>query len=312
MCRLFALHADRPVTARFWLLDAPYSLRQQSHFNADGTGVGWIDGEGVATVEKRPVAAYASPRFERFAADLTSRTMIAHIRLSSGTSNTRENSHPFLQRGIITAHNGVLEVTEQMRERVRALGAADLVRGTTDTEWMSALIAGETAAHDDDLHAGLVAAISWICRHAPVYSLNLLVARGEELFALRLPDTNELWVLDREAGDGEDEALDQSSATLHATSEDLRDVHSVVIASEPMDDDEDWRLMDSGELIRVGADGAVHSEHPFPPVARQLQISDLGLSAAASQAHDAEKAQRDERRARQADKRQADKRRRAA
>ena len=40
MCRLLALHSDQPITADFWLLDAPYSLLHQSRFNADGTGLG--------------------------------------------------------------------------------------------------------------------------------------------------------------------------------------------------------------------------------------------------------------------------------
>lgn len=33
MCRLFALRSDQPVSADFWLLDASYSLLDQSHFN---------------------------------------------------------------------------------------------------------------------------------------------------------------------------------------------------------------------------------------------------------------------------------------
>ena len=37
--------------------------------------------------------------------------MIAHVRLSSGTGHSDENTHPFLQDGILSAHNGVLEVT---------------------------------------------------------------------------------------------------------------------------------------------------------------------------------------------------------
>lgn len=298
MCRLFALHADRPVTARFWLLDAPYSLCAQSRFNADGTGMGWIDQQGVAKVAKRPVAAHDSDGFHRAATRLTARTMLAHIRLSSGTRNAQENTHPFLQRGVITAHNGVLEVTEEMRERVRELGTADLVEGSTDSEWMAAMITGEVTAHDDDLHAGVVAAISWICRHVPVYSLNLLAARDDELLALRLPDANELWILDRKAGHRTEDELDQSSGSLHATSGDLRSVHSVVIASEPMDDDEHWRLLAPGELVRVDRNGSVGCSHPFPPLARRLRLEELGLSAAASQSHHAQQELREARRAR--------------
>lgn len=293
MCRLFALSADHPVTARFWLLDAPHSLRHQSRHNADGTGVGWIDETGLASVAKRPVAAYESERFTRMATSLTARTMIAHIRLSSGTCNEAANTHPFLMDGMIAAHNGVLMVTEQLRERVRALGTAGLVGGTTDTEWLIALIAGERRRLDAEgsehpLREAIVAALTWVALHVPVYSVNLVIARDHHLFGVRLPATNELWVLDRPAGDGRDLPLDQHSQTLRARSDDLRSVHSVVIASEPLDDDKDWRPMTDGEMVHVDPEGNVTSSRPFPPLAHPLALEDLGLSAAASQAHDAQ------------------------
>ncbi|WP_122939187.1 class II glutamine amidotransferase [Brachybacterium sp. EE-P12] len=303
MCRLLALHSDQPITADFWLLDAPYSLLRQSRFNADGTGLGWIDEHGTPQVAKKPVAAYASERFGRIATALRSRAMIAHVRLSSGTGHCEENTHPFLQDGILSAHNGVLEVTDQMRRRVRELGAAHHVQGTTDSEWMAALITGEVAAHDGDLRDGVVAALDWIARNVPVYSVNVLVLKGEELIAVRLPATNELWVLEREAAAAQPrEALEQSSATLRTRSEDLAGIGSVVIASEPMDDDPAWRLMDSGELLHLTTDGAITSERPFGALAQPLALEDLGLSAAASQAHAAQDRAQQERRRRLAER----------
>ena len=303
MCRLLALHSDQPITADFWLLDAPYSLLRQSRFNADGTGLGWIDEHGAPRVAKKPVAAYASERFGRIATALRSRAMIAHVRLSSGTGHCEENTHPFLQDGILSAHNGVLEVTGQMRDRVRELGAAHHVQGSTDSEWMAALITGEVAAHDGDLRDGVVAALDWIARNVPVYSVNVLVLKGEELIAVRLPATNELWVLEREAAAAQPrEALEQSSATLRTRSEDLAGIGSVVIASEPMDDDPAWRLMDSGELLHLTTDGAITSERPFGALAQPLALEDLGLSAAASQAHAAQDRAQQERRRRLAER----------
>ena len=300
MCRLFALHSDRPATADLWLLDAPYSLLNQSRFNADGTGLGWIDGEGRPRIRKRPVAAYESEAFTDFATTLRSRAMLAHLRLSSGSGHCDENTHPFLQDGIISAHNGVLEVTEEMRQRVAELGAAHHVLGSTDSEWMAALITGEVAAHGGDLRDGVAAALSWIAAHVPVYSVNVLVMKGEELIAVRLPATNELWILERPAAvDSPSDGFEQSSDSLavRARSEDPHGASSVVIASEPLDDDPAWRLLDSGELVHLTADGALTSEHPFGPLARALSIEDLGLSAAASQAHAAQvRAQQDRRR----------------
>lgn len=297
MCRLFALHADQPVTAKFWLLDAPYSLRSQSRYNADGTGIGYVDESGISQVRKRPVAAHASSAFTHAAQTVRARTIIAHLRLSSGTRHTAQNTHPFLMDGILLAHNGVLEVTQTMRHRVEELGAARHVHGSTDSEWLAALVAGESAAHAGDLHAGLVAAIGWVVRHVPVYSLNLLAARGEELYALRLPETNELWVLERPDTPRRG-PLDQSSDTLHARSEDLGEVDSVVIASEPMDEDPAWRLLEPGELLSIGEDGRVRRETPFPRLAHPLRLEDLNLSAATSQMHAAQDRALAERRAR--------------
>lgn len=300
MCRLFALHADQPVTAQMWLMDAPYSLVTQSRFNADGTGLAWVDeATGQVQVRKRPIAAYRSERFGRIAQQVRTRSMIAHVRLSSGTQHCDENTHPFVQDGIVTAHNGVLEVTSGMKQRVRQLGTAHHVHGTTDSEWMAALVTGEVAAHGDDLHDGVVAALDWIARNVPVYSVNLLAMRGDELIAVRLPATNELWVLERSATAADPrEPLEQSSDSLRVDSEDLQDVRSVVIASEPMDDDAGWRLMDPGELIHVGPGATMTSERPFGPLAKALTIDDLGLSAAASQAHAAQAREHEQRRQR--------------
>jgi glutamine amidotransferase len=58
----------------------------------------------------------------------------------------------------------------------------------------------------------------------------------------------------------------------------------VIIASERMDDDPGWRLLDPGELLCVGPDLAVTSSTPFPAVPRHLlRESDLDAAAATSQ-----------------------------
>ena len=59
---------------------------------------------------------------------------------------------------------------------------------------------------------------------------------------------------------------------------------SVIIASEPMDSDPGWRLLDPGELLHVRSDLTVDSRHPFPPAPRHLlRRSDLDPATAASQ-----------------------------
>jgi len=47
VCRLFGLTAgEERVGATFWLLDAPDSLREQSHRNVDGAGLGYFGPDG--------------------------------------------------------------------------------------------------------------------------------------------------------------------------------------------------------------------------------------------------------------------------
>jgi predicted glutamine amidotransferase len=64
MCRLFGLTAaPNRVHTRFWLLEAPDSLSQQSRKNADGTGLGIFNAEGVPVLDKQPIAAYEDIAF---------------------------------------------------------------------------------------------------------------------------------------------------------------------------------------------------------------------------------------------------------
>ncbi|HKA95742.1 MAG TPA: hypothetical protein VKD66_05705 [Streptosporangiaceae bacterium] len=61
MCRLLGLTAGRePLSASFWLLDAPDSLRVQSRRNADGSGIGFFDPSGAPVLGARTRAPGAA------------------------------------------------------------------------------------------------------------------------------------------------------------------------------------------------------------------------------------------------------------
>ncbi len=195
------------------------------------------------------------------------------------------NTHPFLQDGRVFAHNGVVQGIPQLETRLAHLGAIGLVHGDTDSERIFALITAETRRNDADVTAGLIAAVDWIATHLPVYALNLVLASASDLWALRYPATNELYVLDRPAGGtGTTRGLDAASSRIRARSEHLSIRRSLIIASEPMDADPGWRLLDPGELLHVTADLTARSSTPFPPVpAHPLGLSDLDVHSAASQ-----------------------------
>ncbi|OBJ59173.1 class II glutamine amidotransferase [Mycobacterium asiaticum] len=252
MCRLFGLHAGTEVVAAtFWLLDAPDSLTQQSRKNPDGTGLGVFDERGRPQLYKEPIAAWQDAKFSTEAHELTGTTFIAHVRYATTGSLDARNTHPFLQDGRIFAHNGMIEGLDIVDERLRELGTSDLVLGQTDSERVFALITAGIRAQNGDVSAGLVDAIEWLADNVPVYALNILLCMGTQMWALRYPQTHQLFMLDRRH-DG-DPGFDLSTSRIHAQSELLTERSSVVFATEPMDDDPRWCLLDPGELVYVDA-----------------------------------------------------------
>jgi predicted glutamine amidotransferase len=282
MCRLFGLHADRRVmTATFWLLDAPDNLVEQSKRNPDGTGLGVFEGDGKPHLDKQPIAAWQDIQFATDAHELTGTTFIAHIRYSSGAALAVRNTHPFLQDDRIFAHNGVVDALDVVDARLRELGVDDLVQGETDSERIFALITACVREHDGDVGAGIVGAVGWLADTVPIFAVNILLSTATDLWAVRYPETNELYLLDRRGAD--DRRLRMRSDRITAHSEQLTSDASVLFASEPMDDDH-WQLLAPGELVHVDADLQIDRRIAFPgPPKHQLRQEDLTAQAAASQ-----------------------------
>jgi len=285
MCRLFGLNAGTaPITATFWLLDAPDSLTTQSRHNPDGAGIGCYRPDGQILLDKQPLAAYADAEFATAARNLHGTTFVAHVRYASTGAHTVANTHPFQQDGRLFAHNGVVGGLDLLERRLSELDADGLVAGQTDSERVFALITAEARRADGDLATGLVTAINWIGRNCPVYAVNLVLATRGELWAVRYPDTHELYALERPAGGtGGQSGLDARTDRIHATATELADQASVVIATELMDDDPGWRLLEAGELLHVEADLVCQVRQPFDPPSHRLRLTDLGPKAAASQ-----------------------------
>ena len=281
MCRLFGLHAGTDVcTATFWLLDAPDSLAEQSRRNPDGTGLGVFDERGRPQLHKQPMAAWHDAAFATEAHEMTGTTFIAHVRYATTGSLDVRNTHPFLQDGRIFAHNGVLEGLDVLDERLREVGTDDLVLGETDSERVFALITAAIRALDGDVTAGLADAMKWLAANVPIYAVNVLLSTATDMWALRYPETHELYVLDRSDGaaTGAPE-FDMRTKRIHARSEHLCTRASVVFATERMDDDPRWRLLEPGELVHVDAALRIDRSVILPdPPAHLLRRAELSAS----------------------------------
>jgi glutamine amidotransferase len=264
------------VSATFWLLDAPDSLSRQSHANPDGTGLGTFDAQGRPVVEKQPLAAWHDADFASEAKERRSSTFVAHVRHSSGTAPRAENTHPFELDGRLFAHNGVVTGMPLLESRLGEATAR--VRGDTDSERLFALVTHETAAAGGDVGVGLERALAWVADHLPVYAVNLVLTTATGLWACRYPDTHALWLLDRRLPV---EVLDhRSDAGTHVVSDELADAPCVVVASERLDDDPGWRMLDPGVLVHVGPDLAVAERLVVDRDPRhRLDLSDLGAAA---------------------------------
>jgi predicted glutamine amidotransferase len=287
MCRLFGMSGGSiRVRATFWLLEAPDSLAEQSRREPDGTGVGWFDTEGRPRVAKQPLAARADRAFAREARELESTTFVAHIRYATTGTIEARNTHPFEQRGRLFAHNGVVEDLDRLERRLGDDRA--LVKGDTDSERLFALVTSEIERRDGDVGAGIVAAARWVAAELPLYAINLVLADVGGLWALRYPDVHELWVLERGAGGTRGgRHLDAASAagSVRVRSAPLARQPSVIVASEPMDEDPGWRAIEPGELVHVGPTLRLESTIALDrPPAHQLTLGDLQPDAATAQA----------------------------
>jgi predicted glutamine amidotransferase len=289
MCRLLGLTAGRePISASFWLLDAPDSLEVQSRRNADGSGIGFFDASGTPVLDKQPEAAYQDKEFTREAKQARSPVFVAHVRWASVGGRTVQNTHPFAMQGRIMAHNGGLGDVARLAEQLGSY--RDLVLGETDSEHYFALITQQIDAHGGDVGAGIAAAAGWIAARLPVSSLNTVIAAPGELWALRYPGQHALHIIERPAGASVPAAaagggaaagaakaggtaasgtasapgLHVRSATSSVHAPALQELPSVVVASEELDGERGWRMLAPGELVHVRPDLTVESAVVLP------------------------------------------------
>jgi glutamine amidotransferase len=291
MCRLLGLNAGQhPVSASFWLLEAPDSLQVQSHRNVDGSGIGFFDSSRAPVVDKQPEPAFADQEFVREARQARSVTFLAHVRYATAGNRTVANTHPFTMGGRIMAHNGGFGELGRLEEQLGRY--QELVQGDTDSERYFALITQQTDANGGDVGAGIAAAARWIAERLPLSSLNTIVATAGELWALRYPGQHALHIIERPAGASSPPAPGTPAAAgtraaagsppgtatgLHARSA-ISSVHapalhtlpSVVVASEQLDGEQGWRMLASGELVHVRADLTVESAVVIPAAPAHL------------------------------------------
>ena len=180
---------------------------------------------------------------------------MAHVRYATNGADEPRNTHPFEQRGRLFAHNGVIGELGQLESRLG--DSLSLVAGDTDSERYFALITRSIDECEGDVGAGITTAVRWISETLPVLSLNFVLVTPTDLWALRYPETHRLYLLERAPGGphgGRHLDLASTQRTVRVRSADLTEQPAVVVASEPLDENPAWRLLELGELVHVGTD----------------------------------------------------------
>jgi predicted glutamine amidotransferase len=262
MCRLFGLHAGTAdVDATFWLLDAPVSIAELSHRNADGYGLATFESDGELGLVRAPIRAADDEAFAAAARATHAAIHLAHVRYADTGPVSEANTHPFTLDGRAFAHNGVVA---DLGELDRRLGSGrGLVQGETDSERFFTLLTMAIREHDGDVRAGIIATVTMLARDITLYSLNFLLAAAGHLWALRYPEHNDLYLLARAPGGPRgNQPLDEHSphGTIRMRAREGSRRPVIIVASEPMDEDLGWEEVAPGELVHVGPGLELHRE----------------------------------------------------
>ncbi len=204
MCRLFAQISPSLESARHWLSESEFSLLRQSDFDKgnlqkDGWGIAHFVNKGRPLVSKSQMPVYKEREKFLEAAGKASRIVIGHIRAASnplGIPRSRlinlESTQPFTDGRWVFAHNGTLEIPEEVAGRLGPLRRK--LRSPNDSEvyfWQFMKFARKTG----DAAKALEACVQedwelWSqCRKrypgkiSPYTSLNAVLSDGRRLYA---------------------------------------------------------------------------------------------------------------------------------
>lgn len=215
MCRLLG-YIGEPISLSHVLFDTDSSLVRQSYsprmmatfLNLAGFGMAVWDPDSVRAEEPLMYRVSTLPAFDRNLRSLATKVaptcLIAHVRGVTYGENEMvadTNLHPFRFRGagVTLAHNGHLREFVRMRygliPHVRP-ELAEGIQGTTDSEWIYALILSHLEdpygrPEVDELAGAVVAALRLVREVRAEYAIdtsspvNLCVTTGEALVATR-------------------------------------------------------------------------------------------------------------------------------
>ncbi|MGQ5261697.1 ergothioneine biosynthesis protein EgtC [Micromonospora sp. ZYX-F-536] len=237
MCRHLA-YLGPPVTLAELLFDPPYSLLRQSWaprdmrgggtINADGFGVGWYPGDGEPVRYRRAQPIWSDPTIAQLAAVTRAGAVLAAVRSATvGMAVLDGAAAPFAEGRWLFSHNGVVRGwPDSVVPLAAGLPVRDLLTldAATDSALLWALVRQRLRAGADPAEA-VAQTVADVAAAAPGSRLNLLLTDGHRMVA---------------------------SVAGHALSVRAA-AGSVLLVSEPHDDDPGWRPVPEGHVVTATA-----------------------------------------------------------
>ncbi|MER7893851.1 ergothioneine biosynthesis protein EgtC [Micromonospora sp. NPDC094482] len=237
MCRHLA-YLGPPVTLAELLFDPPYSLVRQSWaprdmrgggtINADGFGVGWYPGDGEPVRYRRAQPIWSDPTIAQLAGVTSAGAVLAAVRSATVGMAVLDNAAaPFAEGRWLFSHNGLIRGwPDAVLPLAADLPVRDLLTldAATDSALLWALTRHQLRAGVDPADA-VASTVAAVAAAAPGSRLNVLLTDGRTAVA---------------------------SVFGHALS--VRETpDSVLLVSEPHDDDPGWRAVPDGQLVTAVA-----------------------------------------------------------
>ena len=260
MCRLYGFRSNFPRKVECELIRAQNSLITQSLQDERGTSNphGWGLGtysNGAPNVIRQLDPAYDSEEFRWTAAKVHTCNVMAHVRRATIGKISLENTHPFEHGKWMFVHNGNIKAFQSIRQMILdAMGPSDRqsIQGDTDSEHVFKYIMylHEQRSHFpivDILRDGIKQVIDWSQKADPgsEIALNIIMSNGDEIGGLRYGRS--LWYMRRNAV----HPCGVCGGALHVEKDPGKDYRAVIVASEPITDDEEWTEIPEGSLFRI-------------------------------------------------------------
>ncbi len=267
MCRLFGFRSTVPAAVHPSLVTEKNSLLHQSREHKDGWGIASYEAGERPLIAHGLGPAHCDPDFERVSSRVSSRTVVAHIRLASVGKVEKRNTHPFLHGRWCFVHNGTVKNFAQHQAEMEALIRPDLlthIQGATDSERCFYLFLTRLAKRQSLEGPACVEKVA--CALAETMelvasltdkkaeersSMNFLVTNGDVMVATRRNRT--LFLSDTAPETGKRPHRLHGGPPKPGTQ-----LEQFVLASEQLSGEDHWHLLDEEDIVGVDSGLVLH------------------------------------------------------